>query len=258
MVAFFRESYLLPCNKRCRNREVLRMEVLKEFAGVAGYEDVLTDEALPTPFCSLGRHYTTQGPTNNGTVANLARLLRGLHVLSPDLGCADTIRRQDFPDLGCDTLQIGVSVTDRLGTERSTAIAINGIIALASPNLPPMMQGHPGFDQLEAGVEADVAPLSVHDPDADFLTLILETEGLVRIVQVRTALYAAFARSFFASDGGRARAWAETCGARGPSCVCARGRFWSRRRSTRLCTRRRSSRPSSPPVRSVRRRAASL
>ena len=107
MVAFFRESYLLPCNKRCRNREVLRMEVLKEFAGVAGYEDVLTDEALPTPFCSLGRHYTTQGPTNNGTVANLARLLRGLHVLSPDLGCADTIRRQDFPDLGCDTLQIG-------------------------------------------------------------------------------------------------------------------------------------------------------
>jgi hypothetical protein len=59
------------------------------------------------------------------------------------------------------------------------------------------MQGHPGFDQLEAGVEADVAPLSVHDPDADFLTLILETEGLVRIVQVRTALYAAFRAQLF-------------------------------------------------------------
>jgi outer membrane biosynthesis protein TonB len=38
----------------CRNRELLRLEVLKEFAGVPGYELVLTDEALPSDYCSLG------------------------------------------------------------------------------------------------------------------------------------------------------------------------------------------------------------
>ncbi|KAJ1486445.1 hypothetical protein T484DRAFT_1789630, partial [Baffinella frigidus] len=155
------------------------LEVLKEFAGVPEYELVLTDEALPSSFCSLGRHFATEGPIGNGTEANLARMLQNLHFLSPDLGCADLVYIAEFPDLGCETVEIGVSVLDATGFKEQGAISISGIIALTPPNLRPILQGNPGFSELEVGAEVDVAPLFLYDPDADYLTLSIETTGLI-------------------------------------------------------------------------------
>lgn len=176
-IDLFKTQYLLPCDLRCRRAEALYLEVMREFAGNPDFEDVLTRNSFPSTHCLLGPKFTT--PTFRWP--RMQRMMRDLMYISKSLSCnRPTLVK---PGMGCDMLTIAAAVngSDPIPYKINVAIEVDAFVSETTPNLPPALSGEFGATEIEVSKEISVAPLTLTDPDADFVTVLIETTGLVRL-----------------------------------------------------------------------------
>jgi len=86
--------------------------------------------------------------------------------------------------LGCDSLTLGVSLHYK-GNIEPTRATIEATFSEEFPNLPPVLTGTPGFDEVPLGGEVEVQPFTLTEPDGDVVLLIVETTALIRISALR-------------------------------------------------------------------------
>ena len=104
---------------------------------------MLTRGDFPTGSCLLGSDWK-----GTSTFDEIAKLLRDVSYITPDLDPTECPDPGSMAALGCDDLQIAVSLLYK-GEGGAMVASIQATFSEEFPNLPPILEGHPGFDEVE-------------------------------------------------------------------------------------------------------------
>ena len=145
-IRLFTSHYLLECEIKCQRRENVWFQVMQEFAGVPEYQSVLTRGDFPTAFCLLGSDWK-----GTSTFDEIAKLLSGMSYLTPDLDPTHCSDPGSMAALGCDELTVAVSLMHEGDSAASPPPppVIKAVFSEEYPNLPPVLMGHPGFEEVQ-------------------------------------------------------------------------------------------------------------
>mmetsp|Transcript_9747 Transcript_9747/g.32602 ORF Transcript_9747/g.32602 Transcript_9747/m.32602 type:complete len:1252 (-) Transcript_9747:997-4752(-) len=173
-ITLFDKYNITPCDVDCRTQPAFILAMMQKFAGIAEYNNVFTSNAFPSAYCTLLPSYTSVWtPIDTAT-----SMIASLSFVEMDLQCSKNLNRVN---VGCDVLTFQVYTQEFASP---IPFALTSYVSITDPNLPPVLSGNIGLQDLPIGYEAALSPLSMQDPEADFVTLTVLTSGLARISDV--------------------------------------------------------------------------